>query len=189
MSQSGREVEVKLAFASSAQALQRIEQLGARRTVERAFEDNILYERDSDPLKPQDKLLRLRTVGGRSLLTYKAPVEGRHRHKVRIEHETDVTDGPALERILAGLGMRPAWRYQKYRTVFELEGLELCVDETPLGCYVELEGDPATIDRVAARLGVDPSAYVLESYRELAEAAAGRPGGEPGDLVFEEPAS
>jgi hypothetical protein len=67
MSQSGREVEVKLAFASPEQALRRIERLGARRVAERVFEDNVLYERDVDPLKPQDKLSstrhRSRTAG------------------------------------------------------------------------------------------------------------------------------
>jgi hypothetical protein len=54
---------------------------------------------------------------------------------------------------------------------------------------VELEGDPESIDRIAARLGLDRQSYILESYRELHEAEAARQGREPGDLVFEDAAT
>jgi adenylate cyclase class 2 len=59
------------------------------------------------------------------------------------------------------------------------------VDETPIGCYVELEGDPQAIDRAAADLGFSPDRYVTATYRDLAEEHAAKSGRDvEGILVF-----
>jgi len=190
MGQAGKEVEIKLSFDSAATARRLLESSGARVVMARTFEDNVLYDRESSPLKNAEKMLRLRRVGPQSVLTYKAPVAGERspqRHKVRIEHETQVGDARAVELMLDGLDFKPAYRYQKYRTKYELDGLEACLDETPIGCFVELEGAPDVIDRVAERLGFSRDQYICTSYRELHEESAGRTG-EIGDMVFD-PAS
>lgn len=180
-----REVEVKLAFETAAAARQEIERLGARVTEPRHFEDNAVFDRETDPLIPAGMLLRLRTVGDRALVTLKRPVEGAHRHKVREEHESAVADAAALERILRGLGFSTRYRYQKYRTVYGLGRLSICLDETPIGCWVELEGPPAEIDGAARRLGFEPAQYVRETYRELHERIARERGTEVGDLLLD----
>jgi len=185
VNESGREIEVKLRFDLPEDAAARLRELGAVETVARSFEDNVLFDRADDPLHAAGKALRLRRVGGRSIVTYKGPVEGAHRYKVRIEHETVVGDGDSAERILLGLGYTPHWRYQKYRTEFDLDDLHVCLDESPLGCYVELEGAPEAIDRNAARLGFSVDDYITESYRKLLEIEAARCGREPWDLVFD----
>jgi adenylate cyclase class 2 len=185
MEKSRREIEIKLPFDSPSEALEGIESIGAVLVRGREFEDNLLFERDHDPLKPSGKLLRLRREGSAALLTFKSPVPGRHAHKVRNEEETVVDDPAALERILNGLGFHPSYRYQKYRTIFDLDGLEISLDETPLGCFLELEGEPQAIDRVAALLGFTPERYIVESYRHLHEKEAEKRGVEPGDMVFE----
>jgi adenylate cyclase class 2 len=172
MDEGPREIEIKLRFDSADEARKRLEQLGSRLREPRIFEDNILYDRKHDPLTTAGKALRLRRVGAVALLTYKGPVSGEQRYKIRIENETEVANGPATERILDALGFEPVYRYQKYRTVFELDELDVCLDETPLGCFVELEGPPKAIDGAASRLGFAAADYVLESYRELHERAA-----------------
>lgn len=181
----GREIEVKLRFERPEDALTRLKGLGAVEIAARIFEDNTLFDRRDDPLQAARKSLRLRRVGALAVITYKAPVEGTHRHKVRVEHETEVADGDAAERILLELGYTPHWRYQKYRTEFELDALHICLDETPLGCFVELEGAPDDIDRVAALLGFAESEFVTESYRDLVEVESERRGRKPSDLVFD----
>jgi len=188
MDRSRREIEIKLHFESPKEALRRLDGLGGRLIQPREFEDNIVYDRQVDPLKSAGKLLRLRRSGQRALLTYKAPVAGEHRHKVRQEEETVVEDPDAVEALLEGLGFRPIYRYQKYRTLFEVGDLHVCLDETPLGCYVELEGPPDQIDRAAREMGMSPDSYVLETYRELQEKQASERGTEAGDLVFDAPA-
>ena len=188
MERSRTETEIKLRFESPEAALRCLDGLGGRLIQPREFEDNIVYDRDGNPLKAAGRLLRLRRSGQTALLTYKAPVAGDHRHKVRQEEETVVEDPAAVEAMLEGLGFRPIYRYQKYRTLFEIGALHVCLDETPLGCYVELEGPPDQIDRAAEVMGMPRERYVLETYRELQEKHAMEHGIEAGDLVFDPPA-
>jgi adenylate cyclase class 2 len=69
--------------------------------------------------------------------------------------------------------------------VYRFDDVEIAIDETPIGCFVELEGDPEAIDGLAARLGCTPERYILETYHELHEAEAAARGVPAGDLVFE----
>jgi adenylate cyclase, class 2 len=184
MSRSNREVEVKLGFDTVDRAVSAVLSLGAELVSARAFEENVLYDRDVDSLVSSGKMLRLRRFRGRSIVTYKEPVPGDHAYKVRDEAEVDVDDPAELERIVVGLGFRPVYRYQKYRTCYRLGELQLMVDETPIGCFVELEGPPEAIDRAARALGRSPDDYVVETYHEIQERIARERGVEPGDLVF-----
>ena len=180
-----KEIEIKLAFDSPAAARERLVEAGAVESEGRAFEDNALFDRENHPLHRAQKLLRLRRVGDRSWLTYKAPVPGEHRHKVRLEHETSIGDPDSMRSILEGVGFVPSYRYQKYRTAFTVDDLHVCLDETPLGHFLELEGPPESIDRTAVRLGFAPDRYIKDSYRDLHFKAAAEQGREPGDLLIE----
>ena len=185
MLRATREVEIKLPFDSPSHARERLADLGAVERKPRYFEDNTVFDREDHSLKRAGMVLHVRTTGKASLLTLKTPVEGRHRHKVRNEDETSVGDAEATARLFEHLGFRRYWRYQKYRTVYALGDLVICVDETPLGCFVELEGPPEQIDRAARRLGFAPEHYVRESYPELQEREAARRGVPVGDLLLE----
>jgi adenylate cyclase class 2 len=129
-----------------------------------------------------------------AVLTYKGPVQagggeasfhGR-RYKIREEHEVRVEDAAALVRVFEGLGLRSWFRYEKYRSTYRLpgfNGLVVELDETPIGDFLELEGDCAAIDRCAALLGFRPANYIVKSYgalfleqRRSAAAAAGASG-------------
>jgi adenylate cyclase class 2 len=187
MDPSRTEVEIKLAFPSPENAIQEIEAIGASPVRDREFEDNRVYDLPDGTLRQSRRLLRLRESGGRAMVTFKSRVPGKQRHKVRIEHETPVGDAEQLDLILCGLGYASIYRYQKYRTVYRLDGVEISVDETPIGCYVEIEGEPDEIDRVATRLGFGENDYIRESYRDLHRAHAAARGISMGDLVFPDP--
>lgn len=182
---ASRETEVKLPFESARAALDALESAGARLEVPRSFEDNRIYDRADGSLERDGLVLRVRRDDRGGSVTFKGPVEGEHRHKVRVEHETPVGDPEAAHRLFEGLGYRVAWRYQKYRTVYRLGEVEAMLDETPIGCWVELEGAPEAIDRAAARLGVAPERYVVDTYRDLALRHARERGIALADLVFE----
>jgi adenylate cyclase, class 2 len=87
------------------------------------------------------------------------------------------------------LGYRKWFRYQKFRTVYRAklpDGSELHVmfDETPLGPYVELEGEEDIIARAVELLGVTPGEYVLESYLAIQAEHCRRQGKPLGDMIF-----
>ncbi len=184
MGGSSVEIEVKLRLPSADHARRRLAALGAREMRRRVFEDNLVYDLPSGTLEREGRLLRLRRAGNDAWLTYKEPAHDDLRHKVRREFETPIADPVALERILAALGFHVTYRYQKYRTVYRLEDLELAVDETPLGCFLELEGTPAAIERAARALGFAEGDYIRETYRDLHRTAIAQGTASPGDLVF-----
>ena len=184
MAMSRRETEIKLAFPSPKDALRALAHAGAIEAHPRVFEDNVLFDLDDGRLASAGCLLRLRRAGPRAVVTYKGPIEEGHRHKVREEAEVGVADGDEMDRILRGVGFLPRYRYQKYRTSFELEGVDIALDETALGTFVELEGPPDAIDRVAATLGKGPSDFLRATYRELQEEDAAARGVTAGDLLF-----
>jgi adenylate cyclase class 2 len=184
MALSRRENEIKLAFPAAAAAVRALTALGATEVHPRTFEDNVLYDHEQGRLNSRGALLRLRSYGSITILTYKGAVEGVHRHKVRVEHETEIEDVAAAHSILEGLGFQAVYRYQKYRTMFRLGRISAVVDETPLGTFVELEGDPGEVDQAAAALGFKEADYVTASYRELQEEDAARRGVSAGDLLM-----
>jgi adenylate cyclase class IV len=135
----------------------------------------------------------------RQLLTFKSPLLHQsgetHRHyrahKVREEIEAHVTDADNLIKIFEGLGMRGWFRYEKFRTTYELpaakswaSGLLIELDETPIGTFVELEGPPAAIDRAAHELGFSRRDYILTNYLSLYLADRRRQGLQPEDMLF-----
>jgi adenylate cyclase class 2 len=110
-----------------------------------------------------------------------------HRYKIREEHEVQVEDAEAMARVFDGMGLRPWFRYEKYRTTYRLPGMTgllVELDETPIGDFLELEGDAAAIDRGAALLGYRPADYITKSYGQLfveqrrAVSRASGPGGD-----------
>ncbi len=112
-------------------------------------------------------------------------------HKVRDEIEAQVVDAGNLVKIFEGLGMRGWFRYEKYRTTYQLpatkswaRGLLIEVDETPIGTFVELEGPPAAIDRAATELGYSKRDYILTNYLALYAEDCRRKGQQPQNMLF-----
>jgi len=184
-----KEIEIKLAIDDADEARRRLGEAGAVALAARSFEDNRLYDDAARSLKSSGRLLRIRAVGGRTVLTFKAKPDGSAgdaRYKIRDENETEIADAAEMDRVLRALGFEPAYRYQKYRQPYRLGGVEVLLDETPVGNFLELEGPPEAIDAAARTLGFAPADYDTRTYRELHQARTGRE--EPGDMVFPETA-
>jgi adenylate cyclase, class 2 len=131
--------------------------------------------------------LRVRAENGAAVLTFKGPVVPGP-FKVREEIETPVDHADRLLGILHALGYRPAFTYEKYREEFVVPGAVVAIDETPIGTFVEIEGEAQAIQDCATRLGKSADDYVTASYRSLHVAAT--PSGQvPGDMTFPRDAS
>jgi adenylate cyclase class 2 len=163
------EREIKLRFESADAARQALAGIGAVPYRPRRLQDDRLLDDAAASLQRRGVALRLRQDGTDAFLTFKGPVIPGIM-KIREEFESAVADEPQMLRILAELGLTPRFRYQKYREEFRIAGLDsllVALDETPVGVYVELEGQEADIDTAAARLGRAPADYVRASYRTL----------------------
>lgn len=160
------EREIKLRFDTADEARAKILALGATPLHGRRLQEDALLDTEDEALRRQRSTLRVRSEGGKSLLTFKGPpLPGIV--KLREEHETIVADGAALLTILESLGLHVWFRYEKYREEFEADDVVIALDETPVGVFVELEGGEAAIHATARELGRLPSDYITDSYRFL----------------------
>src|SRR4029450_9562161 len=155
------EREVKLPFGSPAEARQAIIAAGAAPLRCRRFQEDALFDTDDESLRRRGCTLRVRADSGRSLLTFKGPVQPGPM-KAREEHETVVGDGDVLIHLLQSLGLHVWFRYQKFREEFAAEDATIALDETPIGTFVEIEGGERAIMMLTRALGRSESGYVLD---------------------------
>ncbi len=179
------EREVKLAFRDAEEARHAILATGAEPLRGRRLQEDCLLDTKDDDLFRRRCVLRVRMECGKTLLTFKGPVQ-ESSMKLREELETVVGDGLLLLRVLEELGFRVWFRYQKYREEFAHEDVIVAVDETPVGTFVEIEGSEDGIHQMAAALARKPSDYVLDSYRGLFVKHCQRQGLPLTDMLFEE---
>jgi adenylate cyclase class 2 len=179
------EREVKLRFESADDARTRILSSGATALRGRRLQEDSLLDTNDNQLFQRRSALRVRSENGKSLLTFKGPVQPSVM-KVREEHETVVADGEVLLTILAELGWRVWFRYEKYREEFAAEDVVIAIDETPIGVFVEIEGSENHIHRAATALGKTSEDYVTASYRSLYLDHCREHRIEPGDMLFDD---
>lgn len=179
------EREIKLRFPSPSEARERILAAGATPIRGRRLQEDCLLDDTDETLRQRRCVLRIRIEPGRSLLTFKGPVQP-SAMKVREEFETVVSDGDTLLHLLEELGFRVWFRYQKYREEFGYENVIVAVDETPMGAFIELEGSEQGIVDLAERLGRSAADYVLDSYRGLYVKHCEEHGMPIGDMLFDE---
>jgi adenylate cyclase class 2 len=212
-SDTHRETEVKLAIKDLPSLLEKLRALGIKPRG-RVLENNTLFDTDGSDLRSRGTLLRLRTEapaptswapGGvkRSILTAKSPApastqKGRSaRYKHRMESEVVLPPAKSGKRsakrtlvdrgwpfALGCLGLRSKFRYEKYRTAFHVKGVHLDLDETPVGTFLELEGKPGAIDRVARSLGFTPHDYMRATYYDLYAAERRKKGRPVRNMLF-----
>jgi adenylate cyclase class 2 len=212
-----REREIKLKI-DNVRAFRRVlKKLGAHpigARTGRVHEENVIFDTPQGGLAKHGQLLRIRTEApearGKSrdgnarrrvLVTFKRPISrpapfdpGKSEHgfhKVREEIEVEVAEAEKLREIFEGLGMSGWFRYEKYRTTFQLpakkawaRGLLIELDETPIGTFVELEGPAEAIDRAAKELGYSKHDYVLKNYLVLYLEDCRRKNEQPAHMLF-----
>ena len=179
------EVEIKLRVEDPAKVPALLKQIGAKEVHPRELEDNQLYDFPNFSLKMNQSMLRVRILKRESTLTYKEAPRVEGGAKVRDEMEVVISSGETMAMILSRLGMRPLFRYQKYRAVYRYSGLIITVDETPIGVFLELEGSKPLIDEVATRLGYKATDYIVKSYLALYQEYLKSRGLPLKDMVFE----
>lgn len=177
------EQEVKLSFAHVEAARHAVVTAGGRLLAARRLLDDCLYDTVDAVLRRSGRALRLRREPERAWLTFKGPVRPGP-VKAREELETLVGDAQILERVLGQLGYHAIFRSQKYREEYELGLARLAVDEAPVGVFVEIEGAPDEIERVAGMLGRTPADYQLDSYLSLWRRQRAARGLQAGDMLF-----
>jgi adenylate cyclase, class 2 len=191
----GRETEIKLCVEEPRKILALLKRIGAK-TRGRVLEHNTLYDTPRAHFRRARCLLRVREESpaagkgiaagrSRSVLTWKAPLLGiSSRYKQKLEQEVTARKRRNWRRAFKLLGLRPTFQYEKYRTSFHIGGLHLDFDETPVGNFLEIEGQPNAIDQIAKQLGFTIHDYRRETYWDIYAAHCKRLGRIPRNMLF-----
>jgi len=163
---SGLERELKFAGVDLEDLREKLLRLEAESDGPPALEDNWIFDRGGE-LQKSRSVLRLRYDRRGTRLTFKGPPKFEGSVKIRSEHETKVEDAPELRRILAALGYEPVRRYQKYREEWRLGSLTIALDHTPIGDFLEIEGEGC--ETIARRLGLENESAERRNYLRLYE--------------------
>jgi adenylate cyclase, class 2 len=182
------EIEVKLACEN----LDRLRQanLDLQLVEARHFEDNWLLDSKDQKLFHKGAALRVRSVNNRGVLTYKGEVHNSETSilKVREEIESAVEAPEQVVELFERLGFHRSFRYQKYRAVYRLVGagneLSITFDETPLGNFIEIEGDEEGVLQTMQAAGFSADEIIRESYPELQALRCQQLGKPLEDLIF-----
>jgi adenylate cyclase class 2 len=179
------EREVKLRFDSVEAARAAIGRTEATPVRSRRLQDDYMLDDPQETLRQRRCVLRVRIESGRSLLTFKGPVQSSVM-KLREEIETVVGDGETLLKVFEHLGYGVWFRYQKYREEYALNDVVIAIDETPVGVFVEIEGGEQGIVDTAKALGLGSSDYLLDSYRGIFMEHRRAQGLPATDMLFED---
>jgi adenylate cyclase class 2 len=167
MGSNQQELEIKLYLSDLPAFQHKVEALGGQLVEPRLHEINLRFDTPNGDLTRTAQVLRLRQDTA-ARLTYKGPgetVEGVHARK---EIEFTVSDYQFAESLLEALGYQVSLMYEKFRTTYALDGLQITLDEMPYGNFTEIEGpEAAAIHGAADKLGINWETRILESYTSL----------------------
>ncbi|MFW6080556.1 MAG: class IV adenylate cyclase, partial [Desulfosalsimonas sp.] len=121
-------------------------------------------------LAKKNSLLRLRRTDSSAELTYKAePAEKNRDFKIHRELEITVSNFDTAEAIFKELGFQRKQVYEKYRETWKIKNAVICMDRLPFGHFLEIEGRPDEIHKIARGLGLDWDRRILANYLAIFE--------------------
>jgi adenylate cyclase class 2 len=161
------ETEIKIRIKDIDSTIESLLQQGAHLENDRYLEENTLYDFPSQLLYKKGQALRIRRINKKTFLAFKGAPQKSRKFKIREEFETEVKNEKQLKKILKSLDLSPAFQYKKFRRVFRKKRLKICLDETPVGNFLELEGKREDIVKAAKSLGFSKKEFIKSDYIQL----------------------
>lgn len=184
MDDKWQEVEVKLHTPNLKAVKKSLEAAKAIPLSLRVYERNVRYDSADGALTAAGIVLRLRRDHA-TRLTYKSDASVERGIVSRFEAEVEVYDFDAMDAILKRLGYEVALVYEKYRTAYTLEGVQIVLDELPFGNFTEIEGEAEMIELVIDELGLGGAQRMAGSYVDIFWDVKARLGLDTRDCTFE----
>jgi predicted adenylyl cyclase CyaB len=176
------ETELKAIVPDLDAARRRIEANGGRLTFVGRLEDR-RYDRSDRSLAAVDHVLRLRvyrkdTEAVSASIDWKGPSVLTGPYKQREELVTDIAGDPStLAQILQRLGFVVTMQIDRWIWQYDLHGATVRFERYPrMDDLVEVEGDPATIERAIPILGLPRDSFTTERLPDFARRFESRTG-------------
>lgn len=143
---------------------------------------DLRYDRAGE-LATRDEVLRVRTFhhpeGVEAILAWKGPtMRSTDGYKLREEIELPISPGSADPgRLLAALGYQPVSAIERDVEVYRLGDATARLETYPcMDVLLEIEGEPAAIERAVAASGIPRSGFTAESLAEFVRRFEARSG-------------
>lgn len=161
------ENEVKFKVKEVKKILDLLANLGAKRHPKEQ-ETDYSFDTPDGFLSRQGKLLRLRKIRNKALLTFKGRVIV-SRFKKREEMNIELNDFSAIWKLLHQIGFIGSFSKEKVRQGFRCRNMDVFLDKLPfIGYYLEIEGKDRNIIDLAKKLGfLHVNEAIKESYNQL----------------------
>jgi predicted adenylyl cyclase CyaB len=158
-----REVELKSVVDDVMIRRQLVELAGGRLLYEGSLED-LRYDTRSGKLRERDEVLRLRVYGGvgstHAFLDWKGRTSFEDGYKVREEISSQVGSAELFKAILEKLGYVVIAEIGRWIAQYELGNATVRFERYPrMDDLVEVEGEPADIERAIEAIGIDRSEF------------------------------
>jgi adenylate cyclase class IV len=165
-----RELELKAVVPDAERLRRRLREAGAEPRFSGRMTD-VRYDRGGE-LTLRDEVLRVRTIhrpdgAVESVIAWKGPTQrSADGYKLREEIELPVVGDPG--RLLQALGYRPVHVIEREVEIWRLGDATARLERYPrMDVLVEVEGEPAAIERVVAVSGIPRSEFTAESLTEF----------------------
>jgi adenylate cyclase, class 2 len=186
MADDETETEIKFYLEDLPGFEKRLQSLGAECINARILETNLRFDTLAGTLSRSRQVLRLRK-DAENRLTYKGPARPGEEVSIRKEIEFSVSSFEAAQHFLEALGYQVSVIYEKYRTTYQMDIVEVVLDELPYGNFVEIEGPDVKAVQVAALLlKLDWSTRCTDSYLGLFTQLCEHEGLQAKNLTFDE---
>jgi predicted adenylyl cyclase CyaB len=166
-----REVELKAVVDSIPLRIANVERAGGHLVFRGRLED-CRYDTVDRQLRLRDDVLRLRVYrdekGARAELGWKGPTRYEDGYKVRDEIEARSPDGDAMRLILERMGFVVTREIDRAIAQYDLHGATVRFEQYPrMDDLVEVEGEPAAIERAIAAIGLPREAFTSDRLYEF----------------------
>jgi predicted adenylyl cyclase CyaB len=168
-----REVEIKSVVDDLAKRAHAIAAMGGILVFDGRLEDR-RYDRPDRSLTQRDEVLRIRTYrsddDARTTLEWKSALTIVDGYRVREEHSVAADSLETLQLVLDRLGFQVTKAIDRRIVQYELDGAVVRFERYPrMDDLVEIEGDPASIERAVTALGLPRDNFSSDGLAQFAK--------------------
>ena len=160
------ETEIKLLTPDLDHVRANLSRKDAKLIRKRTHELNLRFDHSSLDLLSKRVVLRLRR-DQKNTLTYKDNATLKDGIISRYELETTVESFDNTKNILLKMGFNVTDSYEKFRTTYSFQNVEIVLDELPYGNFVEIEGTHNDITETIQQLNLSTTSRIKHSYLQL----------------------
>ncbi len=173
------ETEVKIRIDAVEPIKQKLLEMKAELYKKRAVQTDSYF--GNKTMKKKGQTLKIRD---NALLIYKGPSQKKNNIRSNEEIEIMVDNAAYLKQLLEQLGYLQYWKKERYRESYLVNMTQICIDETPIGNFIEIEGKKENIIDIAKQLGFSQKKFIADSYGKLWKEFA-KKNKRNGDMVFQ----